>query len=168
MGIVEQPTRYASRHGTGGLLQGVGKALVGAVVKPMVGLGDAAVLMMNHVSEATSDKVQLLKIPKRLRRALPRISLERGQKSIQLVPYDAKAALAQKIVTAGESADDIYLGHINTSTHLIIASEKSLWAINRQSRKHLSFSWEEISHFSKLTEGFIRVIIFSRYETFLF
>ena len=33
-GIFEQPSIYASRHGTAGLVKGVGKAFVGAIVKP--------------------------------------------------------------------------------------------------------------------------------------
>ena len=51
MGIVEQPAIYASKHGPVGFVKGVGKALVGAIVKPVVGVGDAAVLVMNHVSD---------------------------------------------------------------------------------------------------------------------
>ena len=117
--------------------------------------------MMNHVSEATSDKVLLLRIPKRLRRALPRISMGNGSKSVRLVPYDEKAAKAQKIVSSDECVEDTYIGHINTSTHLIIASEESLWAIDRKSRKPMCFSWEEISHFTILQDGAIRVSIFS-------
>jgi len=140
------------------------------VVKPVIGIGDAAVLMMNHVSEATSDKVQLLRIPKRLRRALPRVAIENGKKSVQLLPYDEKAAKAQKIVTAGESIDDIYIGHINTSTHLIIASERSLWAISRHNRKPWCFSWEELSHFSVLDNRNMKITIFSQagFKPFLF
>ena len=38
VGIVEQPTRYASKHGPVGFVKGVGKAIVGAVVKPVVEL----------------------------------------------------------------------------------------------------------------------------------
>ena len=51
LGIVEQPTMYASKHGPVGFIKGVGKAIVGAVVKPVIGFGDAAVLVM-----ATSKK----------------------------------------------------------------------------------------------------------------
>ena len=58
--------------------------------------------------------------------------------------------------------DDIYLGHINTSTHLIIASEESLWAIDKKSRKPWCFSWEEISHFTMLKDGVMRITIFSQ------
>lgn len=63
LGIVEQPTRYASKHGPVGFVKGVGKAAVGAVVKPIVGLGDAAALLMNHVSDATSNTRVLVSFP---------------------------------------------------------------------------------------------------------
>ena len=52
---------------------GVGKALVGAVVKPVVGVGDAAVVILNHVGDAASEKVIVVKESKRMRRALPKI-----------------------------------------------------------------------------------------------
>jgi len=168
LGIVEQPAIYASKHGPVGFLKGVGKALVGAVVKPVVGLGDAAVLVMNHMSDATSKKQVLPKIPKRLRRALPIRSPDKPH-CIRLKPYDEHAAKAQKIVTAGESVDDVYLGHINIPSHLVIASDQCLWAIDRRSREPWCVSWEEISHFS-MTDGGVRVVVFSQtgLKTYIF
>lgn len=159
-GIVEQPSIYASKHGPVGFVKGVGKAMVGAVVKPIVGLGDAAVLVMNHMSDATSKTQVLPKIPKRLRRALPCRSTEKVN-CVILQPYDERAAKAQKIVTGGESVDDIYLGHINIPSHLIIASEQCLWAIDKRSRDPWCVSWEEISHFG-LLEGAVPVVVFSQ------
>jgi hypothetical protein len=160
IGIMEQPAIYASKHGPVGFVKGVGKAIVGALVKPVVGMGDAAVLVMNHMSDATSKKRILPKIPKRLRRALPSRSTEKPD-CVRLVPYDERAAKAQKIVTGGENLDDIYLGHITIPSHLIIASEQCLWAIDKRSRDPWCVSWEEISHFGML-EGGIRVVVFSQ------
>lgn len=159
-GIIEQPSLYASKHGPIGFVKGVGKAIVGAVVKPVVGLGDAAVVVMNHVSDATSKKRIIPKIPIRIRRALPSRSSEKLN-SVRLEPYDEKAAKAQKIVTAGDSIDDVYLGHINTPNHLIIASEQCLWAIDRRSREPWCVNWEEISHFG-MADGRIRIVVFSQ------
>lgn len=119
-GIVDQPTRYASKFGPVGFMKGVGKAMVGALVKPVVGVGDAATLLMNHVSDATSKKQVFHKIPKRLRRALPSTNSQKPN-CISIQPYDDRAAKAQKIVTGGESVDDVYIGHVNIPTHLIIA-----------------------------------------------
>lgn len=160
LGIVEQPTMYASKHGPVGFVKGIGKAFVGAVVKPVVGVGDAAVLVMNHVSDATSNKQIMPKIPKRLRRALPSRAAEKPH-CVKLLPYDERAAKAQKIVTGGESIDDIYIGHVNIPSHLIIASEQCLWAIDRRTREPWCVSWEEISHFGIIDVG-MRVDIFSQ------
>ena len=159
-GIVEQPSMYASKHGPVGFVKGVGKALVGAVVKPVVGIGDAAVLVMNHMSDATSKKKMVPKIPIRIRRALPSRSTEKLN-CVRLEPFDERAAKAQKIVTGGESVDDVYIGHINTPNHLIIASEQCLWAIDRRSREPWCVNWEEISHFGML-DGGIRIVVFSQ------
>jgi hypothetical protein len=161
VGIVEQPTMYASRHGPIGFVKGVGKAIVGAVVKPVVGVGDAAVLVMNHVSEATSDKQVLPKVPKRLRRGLPRVSSDKPH-CVQLVPYDERAAKAQTIVTGGETVDDVYIGHVNIPGHLIIASEQCLWAIDRNTREPWCVRWEEISHFGMLDGSTMRITVFSQ------
>ena len=160
LGIVEQPAMYASKHGPVGFLKGVGKALVGAVVKPVVGMGDAAVLVMNHMSDATSTKQVLPKIPKRLRRALPSQSVQKPN-CVRLIPYDERAAKAQKIVTGGESLDDVYYGHLQIPSHLIIASHQCLWAIDRRSREPWCANWEEVSHFSRV-EGGVRVVVFSK------
>ena len=160
VGIVEQPTRYASKHGPVGFVKGVGKAIVGAVVKPVVGVGDAAALLMNHVSDATSNKQVFPKIPKRLRRALPSRSTEKPN-CVVLLPYDDRAAKAQKIVTGGESVNDVYIGHVNIPSHLIIASDQCLWAIDRRSREPWCVSWEEISHFAPVDAG-MRIFVFSQ------
>lgn len=160
LGIVDQPTRYASKHGPIGFVKGVGKAVVGAIVKPVVGVGDAAALLMNHVSDATSKKQVLPKIPKRLRRALPSRSAQKPN-CVILKPYDDRAAKAQKIVTGGESVDDVYIGHVNIPTHLIIASDQCFWAIDRRSREPWCVSWEEISHFG-VVQGGMRVVVFSQ------
>jgi vacuolar protein sorting-associated protein 13A/C len=103
IGIVEQPIASASKNGPMGFFKGVGKAIVGAVVKPIVGLGDGAVLIMKHVSDATSMKPIHPKIPKRLRRALPSLSVER-KNCVGLTPYSERGAKAQKIVTGAFSS----------------------------------------------------------------
>jgi hypothetical protein len=161
VGIWEQPAHYASKHGPVGFVKGVGKALVGALVKPVVGVGDAAVLVMNHVSDATSDKVVLPKIPKRLRRALPRATKEKPY-CVRLIPYDDRAAKAQKIVTGGESLDDVYIGHVAIPSHLVIASDRSLWAIDNRTQDQWRVSWEEISHFGMLENDKMSITVFGQ------
>jgi vacuolar protein sorting-associated protein 13A/C len=160
LGIVEQPARYASKHGPVGLLKGVGMAVIGAVLKPVVGVGDGVVLVMNHMSDATSKQRVFPKIPRRLRRALPsRVAEKRN--CVCLEPYDESSAKAQTIVTGGESVDDVYLGHVNIPSHLIIASEQCLWAIDKVSCDPWCVSWREISHFH-VVDGSVRIVVFSQ------
>jgi hypothetical protein len=159
-GIVEQPTRYASKHGPIGFVKGVAKAVIGVIVKPVVGVGDAAALLMNHMSDATSKTKVLPKIPKRLRRALPSRSALKPN-CVILEPYDDRAAKAQKIVTGGESISDVYIGHVNIPSHLVIASDQCFWAIDKRSREPWCVSWEEISHFGPVRGG-VRVVVFSQ------
>jgi hypothetical protein len=92
-GIWEQPAMYASRHGTFGLVKGFSKAVVGAVVKPIVGIGDAAVVVLNHVSDATCENAPAVKTNKRMRRALPQSSAPFGNR-VNLIPYDTNSAIA--------------------------------------------------------------------------
>ena len=160
-GIWEQPALYASKHGPLGFVKGVGKALVGVIVKPVVGVGDAAVLVMNHVSDATSDKQVIPKIPKRLRRALPRTSKEKPF-SVRIVPYDDRAAKAQQIVTGGETLDDVYIGHVSIPSHLIIASDQYLLALDNRTRDPWRASWEEISHFGRQDKDKMRISVFGQ------
>ena len=160
LGIVEQPSLYASKHGPVGFLKGVGKAVVGAFVKPVVGLGDGAVLVMNHMSDATSKKQVFSKIPKRLRRALPSRSFDK-RNFVRLEPYDERAAKAQKIVTGGASVEEVYIGHVNIASHLIIVSEKCLWAIDRRSKDQWCVTWSEISHFG-VRDRSVRIVVFSQ------
>ena len=160
MGIYEQPTRYASKQGPVGLVKGVGKAMVGAIVKPVVGVGDAAALLMNHVSDATSKKQVQPKIPKRLRRALPSRYAKKPN-CVILRPYDDQGATAQTIVTDNDSCDDVYIGHVYIPSHLVIASEQCLWAIDTLSRDIWCASWEEVSHFGRV-DGGIQVVVFSQ------
>lgn len=162
-GLVDEPMQSFVRQGPIGFVQGVGKALIGVIVKPVIGLGDGAVVVMNHVSELTSNDATKLQVPKRLRRALPRKgSFQKN--SVHLVPYDERAAKAQKIVTGNETKDDTYICHVNLTNHLIIASDKCLWIINRSSKeKPWCLNWEEISHFCKVDDMFMQVSIFSQF-----
>lgn len=139
-GIINQPSIYASRYGTAGLFKGVGKAIVGAILKPVVGVGDAAVVVMNHVSETTTNQVNIVKVNKRLRRALPCIASDLGT-SVKITPYDESAAVAQQIITQRETENVQYLGHVQTQLFTVIVSDLFLWIVKLAP---LRFRWAEI------------------------
>ena len=159
-GIIDQPSKYASEHGTVGFIQGIGQGLIGAIVKPVIGIGDAAVLVMQHVSDVTSEKMPLIRNPRRLRRALPLYTVGH-QHVAHIVPYDDSAAMAQKIVSSDGSITDIYLGHLNLPNQVVIASEQCLWIINKDTKRPWCLAWEEISHFAMQENGGVELMYFS-------
>jgi len=161
MGMIEKPFQSFAKHGPVGFVQGMGKAIVGAIIKPVVGVGDGAVLVMNYLSEATSHESVLPQIPKRLRRAFPR-KFQHKPHSVCLIPYDDRAATAQKIVTVNETTDDVYIGHVYIQKHFMIASERSLWIIEHKCQDPWRIHWEVISHFGMAEEGSMRIAVFSQ------
>ena len=156
-GIIAQPRVHFSKQGASGLVIGAGLGIFGALVKPVVGLGDAAVVVMNHGLEATT--ATSLKDNKRLRRALPNAPAASDTKT-KLVCYDEMSAKIQQQVTRGETVDDVYLGHILTRHHLIIASEKYLWIIENNSIEPMCINWGEIAYFEAVRNG-IKIDVFS-------
>ena len=68
----------------------------------------------------------------------------------------------QKIVTGNETKDDAYLCHVTITNHLVIASDKCLWIINRSSREPWCLNWEEISHFNMINGRIMQITIFSQ------
>lgn len=126
----------------------------------MVGVGDAAVIVMNHVSETTSDKLLAIAKAKRLRRALPRASADSGN-DVKLVPYDERSAEVQQIVTGGETEDDAYIGHVKIPGHLIIASNQFLWVISDNPDEPRRIRWAEVCNFGMYGNNSMKVDVFS-------
>ena len=149
-----------NRQGAAGFVKGVGQALVKAVVKPIVGIGDGAILMLQHVTEATDEEEIQVAVPKRLRRALLR-KLNSRRNSVLLIPYDEKAAVVQKLVTDKESLDDAYMNHIYTEKYLLVASEQFLSIIERRTEAVERLRWEEISHFHMFQNKFMHIVAFT-------
>jgi hypothetical protein len=160
-GLVEEPFEQFNRQGAAGFVKGMGQALVRAVVKPIVGIGDGAILMLQHVTDATDEEEAKVPVPKRLRRALLR-KLSTRRNSVLLIPYDEKSAVVQKIVAGSDNLDDAYMSHIYTERYMLVASEQYLWIIERRTNEPEHLRWEEISHFRMFDHKFMHIITFTR------
>ena len=158
-GLYEEPFENFNRQGAAGFVKGVGHALVSAIVKPIVAIGDGAILLMQHVTDATSLDPKTA-IPRRLRRALPR-KLNTKRNSVMLIPYDEKSAIAQKIVAGNDKHDDAYINHLYTERYLLIASERYLWIIERRTNEPECLRWEEMSHFHMFEGKFMHIVTFT-------
>ena len=83
-GIFMAPVKGARNEGVGGFFKGVGKGLVGAVVKPVMGVTEGVTAVVQGASNATDGKI-VKHAQKRRRRAIPLLPrsgrTERGSRS---------------------------------------------------------------------------------------
>ncbi|KAF7310912.1 hypothetical protein HMN09_00634500 [Mycena chlorophos] len=108
-GVLMKPIEGAESEGAFGFFKGVGKGLVGAVTKPVVGVFDLA----SNVSEGIRNTTTVFDGPARDRVRLPRHISADGV----LRPYDARAASGQywlRDLDNGTYRQEIYVAHINT------------------------------------------------------
>ncbi|KAJ7169902.1 vacuolar protein sorting-associated protein 13 [Mycena filopes] len=135
-GVLMKPIEGAESEGAFGFFKGVGKGLVGAVTKPVVGVFDLA----SNVSEGIRNTTTVFDGPARDRVRLPRHVSADGV----LRPYDARAALGQywlKDLDNGTYRQETYVAHINApggDNVVLLTSSRvlSFWS------KKLKLDWE--------------------------
>ncbi|KAI8995643.1 vacuolar protein sorting-associated protein 13 [Trametes punicea] len=107
-GVVLKPIEGAESEGAKGFFKGVGKGLIGAVTKPVIGVLDLAA----NVSEGIRNTTTVFDNPARDRVRLPRLIPADGV----LVPYSEREALGQywmKDLEQGKYRNDTYVAHLN-------------------------------------------------------
>ncbi|TFK41159.1 vacuolar protein sorting-associated protein vps13 [Crucibulum laeve] len=135
-GVLMKPIEGAESEGAFGFFKGVGKGLMGAVTKPVVGVFDLA----SNVSEGIRNTTTVFDSPDRDRIRLPRLVSADGV----LRPYSAREALGQywmRDLNNGSYRHEAYVAHINSpgGDNVILLTESrvlSFW-----SRK-LRLDWE--------------------------
>ncbi|KAJ7487596.1 vacuolar protein sorting-associated protein 13 [Mycena galericulata] len=135
-GVLMKPIEGAESEGAFGFFKGVGKGLVGAVTKPVVGVFDLA----SNVSEGIRNTTTVFDGPARDRVRLPRHVSADGV----LRPYDARAATGQywlRDLDNGTYRQEAYVAHINApggDNVVLLTSSRvlSFWS------KKLRLDWE--------------------------
>ncbi|KAJ7038206.1 vacuolar protein sorting-associated protein 13 [Mycena alexandri] len=135
-GVLMKPIEGAESEGAFGFFKGVGKGLVGAVTKPVVGVFDLA----SNVSEGIRNTTTVFDGPERDRVRLPRHVSADGV----LRPYDARAATGQywlRDLDNGTYRQEAYVAHINApggDNVVLLTSSRvlSFWS------KKLKLDWE--------------------------
>ncbi|KAF7347835.1 hypothetical protein MVEN_01541000 [Mycena venus] len=135
-GVLMKPIEGAESEGAFGFFKGVGKGLVGAVTKPVVGVFDLA----SNVSEGIRNTTTVFDGPARDRVRLPRHVSADGV----LRPYDARAALGQywlRDLDNGTYRQEAYVAHINAPGGDNVVLLTSSRVLSFWSRK-LRLDWE--------------------------
>ncbi|KAF5375265.1 hypothetical protein D9758_000284 [Tetrapyrgos nigripes] len=108
-GVLMKPLEGAESEGAVGFFKGMGKGLVGAVTKPVVGVFDLA----SNVSEGIRNTTTVFDNPERDRSRLPRLVPHDNV----LRPYVAREAMGQhwmRDLNNGAYRHEFYVAHINT------------------------------------------------------
>lgn len=110
-GLALRPLEGAEQGGAGGFLKGVGKGLVGAITKPVVGVFDLA----SNVTEGMRNTTMVFD-----QNDIDRVRLPRYIASDGIVrPYSDREALGQtwlKNVDNGRLMKDSYVAHVDTAS----------------------------------------------------
>ncbi|GAA5798753.1 hypothetical protein HPULCUR_004159 [Helicostylum pulchrum] len=115
-GLVKRPIEGAENGGVVGFVGGVGKGLVGAFTKPVVGLFD----MASNVTAGIRETTTVFETGQLTRERLPRYS---GKDGIVTV-YSQREALGQmwlKEMESGKYVNEVYMGHSIVGEDVTIA-----------------------------------------------
>ncbi|TFK77101.1 vacuolar protein sorting-associated protein 13 [Pluteus cervinus] len=135
-GVLMKPIEGAEAEGAFGFFKGVGKGLVGAVTKPVVGVFDLA----SNVSEGIRNTTTVFDSPERERVRLPRLIPSDGV----LKSYSGRESMGQywmKDLDNGTYRSEFYIAHINSpgSDNVILLTTSrvlSFWS------KKLRIEWD--------------------------
>ncbi|KAJ8084002.1 Vacuolar protein sorting-associated protein 13 [Marasmius tenuissimus] len=135
-GVLMKPIEGAESEGAVGFFKGMGKGIVGAVTKPVVGVFDLA----SNVSEGIRNTTTVFDNPDRDRVRLPRLVPH----DHVLKPYSAREALGQywmRDLKDSSYRQEFYVAHINTpgSDNIVLLTMTrviSFWS------KRLRLDWE--------------------------
>ncbi|KAG2023495.1 hypothetical protein CC2G_001143 [Coprinopsis cinerea AmutBmut pab1-1] len=135
-GVFMKPIEGAETEGALGFFKGVGKGLVGAVTKPVVGVFDLA----SNVSEGIRNTTTVFDNPERDRVRVPRLTPADGV----LKPYSSREAQGQywmRDLNNGAYRKDFYVAHINSPTgdNVVLLTQSKV--LSFYSRK-LRLDWE--------------------------
>jgi hypothetical protein len=144
-GLVLRPLEESKQRGVGGFIAGLGLGLIGAAVKPMMGLADGLTTVASSISYSVTE--DSLHVPLRPPRALERSITDASD--LVLVSLNLNAAEAQEFILNRSKKygyDDAYLCFIQIGEldESIILSETYLFW--RRGKFLWGRTWANISH----------------------
>jgi len=146
-GLVTRPFEEARKTGASGFLKGIGLGLLGALVKPVMGLTDGAASVASGIQNQVGKERLCVNV--RPARALDRSDSD--STDLVLTALNLKAAYAQEFVLKRSKKmgyEDAYLNYIilleETGEEAIILSE--VYVYWRRARSLWGRTWANISH----------------------
>mmetsp|Transcript_5936 Transcript_5936/g.12591 ORF Transcript_5936/g.12591 Transcript_5936/m.12591 type:complete len:257 (-) Transcript_5936:55-825(-) len=129
-GAVRYPIKGAERDGVGGFAKGVGKGLLGLVVKPVIGLTDAATDVMKGVKGSVESENMNMDIKPQIR---PRRCFYGKERSFR--NYNVKDATAAGLMMTTSLAGELYLSHCDMGSQIALLSVRRLLLLGEDGRE---------------------------------
>jgi hypothetical protein len=131
-GVVKAPIRGAEKKGLEGFAKGIGKGLLGLLVKPIIGISDGFTDVMigvkGSVEGSSGQSSQLVQVR-------PRRALYGREKAIR--PYQIADAAASALMLRTRLAGEPYLGHVDMNDRVALLSVKRLLILGRRGEELL-------------------------------
>lgn len=141
-GVVKAPMRGAARSGLEGFAKGLGKGLLGLLVKPMIGISDAATdVFIGLKSSVDGDGHKLVLQRQQIR---PRRALYGREKQLRIynIADAAACALMLRTCIGGES----FLSHLDMDDRVVLCSDQRLLLLDSEGQKLLLVNFKQIAN----------------------
>lgn len=143
-GVVKAPIRGAEKKGIEGFAKGVGKGLLGLLVKPMIGISDAATDVMIGVKRSVeSNAKQKQNLALTSNQFRPRRPMYGRDKVLR--PFKLDDAVAATLMLGSRCAGENYLGHMDMGDRVALLSVRRLILLGPSGQELLALKYTHVS-----------------------
>lgn len=143
-GVVKAPMRGAEKRGIEGFAKGIGKGLLGLLVKPMIGISDAATdVMIGVKSTVGNNEAQRQKLALNRNQIRPRRPMYGRDKVLR--PYKLEDAAASTLMLRMRCAGENYLSHIDMGDQVALLSVRRLILLGPSGQELMSLKYKHVS-----------------------
>lgn len=142
-GVVKAPMRGAEKKGIEGFAKGVGKGLLGLVVKPVIGISDAATDVMIGVKSTVQKNTVGESLSLNRNQFRPRRPMIGRDKVLR--PYKLEDAVAASLMLQTRSAGENYLSHMDMNNQVALFSVSQLILLGHNGIELMALVYKDIS-----------------------
>jgi hypothetical protein len=139
-GVVKAPIRGAEKRGFEGFAKGIGKGLLGLLVKPIIGISDGITDVMIGVKGSIDGGAGLQGL--QLTHVRPRRPLYGSERAIR--PYSLADAAAAALMLRTRLAGENYLSHVDMGDRVALLSVKRLVLLGPNGEEVLVLKYKHI------------------------
>jgi vacuolar protein sorting-associated protein 13A/C len=144
-GVVKAPMRGAEKRGIEGFAKGIGKGLLGLLVKPIIGISDAATDVMIGVKSTVENSSGAQHAHTSHRNQFrPRRPMYGRDKVLR--PYNLEDAVAATLMLRTRNAGENYLSHMDMDDRVALLSSRRLLLLGPRGQELLSLKFKHVAN----------------------